>query len=158
MEHTALSFKPVVSKDTKVLIIGSIPGIKSLNEQEYYAHPRNAFWSLMADLFQVDFSDYNSKLEFILNHQLGLWDALGYAKRVGSLDSKIYDEVFNDFKSLLETYPNIKYVLCNGGKSFNSFKRIVNEQDLEIEYFKLPSTSPAYTLSYEEKKIKVGNN
>src|ERR1700736_657566 len=83
-----ISFPPVVDDATRVLVLGSMPGEMSLRTQQYYAHPRNAFWCIMSELLRFDpCSDYQVRLRTLCSAGIGLWDALQACDRVGSLDS-----------------------------------------------------------------------
>lgn len=139
------SFAPLVDDECKILILGSMPGVKSLAEQEYYAHPRNRFWQLLALLLKESNSlDYEAKKALLKRQHIALWDTLGYCERKGSLDSDIRDEVPNDICGLLERYQNIQVVFCNGGKAAAAFKRYFAKKlprPISVHY--LPSTSPA---------------
>ena len=142
-------FAPLISQDSRVLILGSMPGIASLKAQAYYAHPRNAFWPIMSELFDIDAkAPYDQRLTALLNHRIALWDVLYACKRQGSLDSAIqkHSEQVNDFEYLFTNYPFISAVYCNGGKAWQSFQRYVQKplglHDVEASC--LPSTSPAH--------------
>lgn len=140
------SFLPSINNKSKILILGSMPGIKSLQEQQYYAHPQNRFWKVMTYLCNqpnLCELDYNKKLKVLLNNNIALWDTLGFCERDGSLDSNIVNEKPNDIKSLLNHYPNIKTVCLNGNKSYSVFKKYFNELFDIYNCIKLPSTSPA---------------
>lgn len=139
------SFEPLVDSECRVLILGSMPGVKSLDMQEYYAHPQNRFWRLMALLLGAELpTTYAAKCALLLQHHIALWDTLGYCEREGSLDSDIKNEQPNAICELLEANPNIKAVFCNGGKAQAAFKRYFAKKlprQLNIYYFH--STSPA---------------
>lgn len=142
-------FPPLLSKDSRVLILGSMPGIASLKAQAYYAHPRNAFWPIMSALFDIKLTaSYDQRVSALLNHRIALWDVLYACERQGSLDSAIQknSEQVNDFESLFLNYPHISAVYCNGGKAWNSYLRYVQKplglHDIEARC--LPSTSPAH--------------
>ena len=140
------SFEPSIDNNSKVLILGSMPGVTSLNEQQYYAHPQNRFWKVMeAICHQPDLHlfDYNLKLKTLLSNNIALWDTIKSCKRQGSLDSDIQNEIPNDINSLLKKYPNIKTICLNGNKSFSSFKRYFPELLEKYACHKMPSTSPA---------------
>ncbi len=148
------SFAPLLDKNTKTMIIGTMPGVASLEAGEYYAHPRNAFWLIMARLFNngASFSDYEEKKSCLLAHGIGLWDNLQYCERSGSLDSNIKSEISNDFETLLKKYPNVQKLLFNGQKSFQFFKKFHPELLALMKYHSLPSTSPANAmLKFEDK-------
>ncbi len=148
----AISFAPIINKNSKILILGTMPGIKSLEEQEYYAHPRNAFWKIMFRLFQKDFSEnYEDRKNLILENRLALWDTLKLCYREGSLDTNIKDEEANEIHGLLEKYHNIHSLIFNGKNAEKYYRRYFKKR-LNIRYLTLPSTSPANaTKSFDEK-------
>lgn len=151
MENRIASFKPIISEDSKILILGSVPGVKSLEMQQYYAHPQNQFWKIIFELFQEDFTaDYSSRIEVIRKNHLALWDVIDTCERKGSLDSNIVNEEANNIRKLLNDFPNIKAVFSNGQKSFKNLQKILGK-DCEIPVFVLPSTSPLHTISFEKK-------
>ncbi len=145
------SFPPIVSEDSEILILGSVPGIKSLEMQEYYAHPQNKFWRILFELFQEDFTaDYAEKIELLKKNKIAVWDVIDSCDRKGSLDSEIKNEAHHDILQLLQDFPSIKVIFCNGQKSFKSLRKILPD-DLKIPILVLPSTSPAYTIPYQKK-------
>ncbi len=145
------SFPPIVSKDSKILILGSVPGIKSLEMQEYYAHPQNKFWRILFELFHEDFTaDYAEKIELLKKNKIAVWDVIDSCERKGSLDTKIKNEAHHDILQLLQDFPSIKVIFCNGQKSFKTLRKILSD-DLKIPILVLPSTSPAYTIPYQRK-------
>ena len=144
------SFEPVYASDAKVLIVGSMPGVKSLEDAQYYAHPRNAFWPILFSVFGAEFSrDYEVRKNLIRENHLALWDAAGVCEREGSLDSNMRDIRYNDFASLYEYCPQIHTVLCNGGTAHSLFLKSGYAGARRV--LRLPSTSPAYTMAYAEK-------
>ena len=99
------SFKPSIDNNSKILILGSMPGVKSLEEQQYYAHPQNRFWKVMASICnepRLHEFDYDLKLKTLLNNNIALWDTIKSCTREGSLDSDIQNETPNDIKNLLK--------------------------------------------------------
>lgn len=147
------AFSPVVNKDCKLIILGSMPGRESLRQYNYYAFPRNQFWKIIYELFDEELEeDFDKRYEFLLEHNIALWDVLKYCEREGSLDSNIKDEVPNEFREFFEIYPNIEYVFFNGTKAQKLFKKYIG-YDIEgiKEFYLLPSTSPANTQKYEYK-------
>lgn len=145
------SFLPIIDKESKILILGSIPGVKSLEMQQYYAHPQNQFWRIIFQLFNENYtSDYGEKLEFLKRNKIALWDVIDTCERKGSLDSEIRNEEANDIRQLLKNYPNIKAIFCNGQKSFKNLQKIMGKECV-IPIFVLPSTSPLHTISFEKK-------
>lgn len=137
------SFLPIESSDIEILILGSIPGDKSLEMQQYYAHPQNRFWTMMALLTHTEKpADYAQKIELLLRNKIGLWDVAHTAERQGSLDSAIRHEQPNDIEGFLQTHPSIKVVAFNGQKARAMFNKFFREHD-NLQYYTLPSTSPA---------------
>lgn len=140
------SFAPIIDHDCRILILGSMPGVKSLTEQQYYAHPYNRFWRLMCLLLDEDIplNDYAAKTDMLLKNDIALWDTLAYCEREGSLDSDINAEIPNDIVGLLNDYPCITTIVCNGGKAGAAFKKYFAKQiSPEIKVHYLHSTSPA---------------
>ena len=127
--HNCKSFKPSININSKVLILGSMPGVKSLEEQEYYAHPKNLFWKFVGEVFSdINFdSPYTSRVQGLLNHHIGLWDVLQVCERAGSLDSAIKNALPNDFSSLSVQTPQLKKLLFNGRKAYDSFMKSPNK-------------------------------
>ena len=140
------SFKPSIDNNSKILILGSMPGIKSLEEQQYYAHPQNRFWKVMGVVCnETNLSEYSYdlKLKTLLKNNIALWDTIKTCKRDGSLDSDIQNETPNDIKGLLKNYPNIKTICLNGNKSYSAFKKYFPDLFEQYSCHKMPSTSPA---------------
>ncbi|HUV22184.1 MAG TPA: DNA-deoxyinosine glycosylase [Gammaproteobacteria bacterium] len=149
MRARVQSFAPVIGKRPRVLILGSMPGIASLEAVQYYAHPRNVFWPIMADLFSLDAdTDYAQRIAQISEAPVILWDTLKRCDRPGSLDASIRRDSVeaNDIAGLLVEYPGIRAVACNGATSANYFRKLVVPElpaAIEIELLAMPSTSPA---------------
>lgn len=141
------SFAPVIGENPRILILGSMPGVASLDAVQYYAHPRNAFWPIMGELFGIDpTTDYAQRIAQISQQPVVLWDTLHSCYRPGSLDSAITRDSVqaNDIPGLLEEFTQIKAVACNGATSANYFRKLVLPQiSPSIELLKMPSTSPA---------------
>lgn len=136
--------------DARVMIVGSMPSVKSLADSQYYAHPRNAFWPILFEVFGVEPTrDYEAKKELILSHGLALWDAASVCEREGSLDSAMRGVQYNDFAALYERCPNIHTVLCNGGTAHALFLKSGFAGGRRV--IRMPSTSPAYTMAYGRK-------
>lgn len=151
MQNRISSFPPIIDQESKILILGSVPGVKSLEKQEYYGHPQNKFWKIIFELFEVDFTEnYVEKIEILKKNKIAVWDVIDTCERKGSLDSEIRNEEANDIKNLLQTHPNIRAIFCNGGKSYKNLKKILDKNS-EIPVYLLPSTSPLHTISFEKK-------
>ena len=144
------SFPPIYAQNARVLIVGSMPSVKSLADAQYYAHPRNAFWPILFEVFGLPYSgDYEQKKALIREHGLALWDAAAACEREGSLDSAMREITYNDFAALYAQCPGIRTVLCNGGTAHSLFLRSGAAGDRRV--LRLPSTSPAHTMAYEKK-------
>ena len=148
------SFPPIIDKESKILILGSIPGVKSLEMQQYYAHPQNKFWKIIFELFNEKFTkDYDERIKILEKHHIALWDVIDTCERKGSLDSEIRNEEANKIEELLQNFPNIKAIFCNGQKSHKNLQKILGKK-FRLPIIVLPSTSPAYAgLKYEEKLL-----
>ena len=146
------AFPPVAREDARVLILGSMPSVESLRQGFYYGHPRNAFWRILAEVFDSPLpADVPAKKALLLDNGIALWDVLESCEREGSLDSAIRDPRPNDFAALFAACPGIRRILFNGGTAKALFLRRCGDCLQGREWVQLPSTSPAYTLSYERK-------
>lgn len=135
---------PVVDDNTRVLIVGSMPGKQSLEKQQYYGNPRNHFWPIMSELLEEPVPEkYTERLTWLQSHHIGMWDTIKYCERQGSLDAAIRNEIPNDFSELLNRYKHIECILFNGGKAEQVFKKFIGFELLKgLHYYKMPSTSP----------------
>ncbi|HBI01156.1 MAG TPA: DNA-deoxyinosine glycosylase [Flavobacterium sp.] len=152
------SFPSISNQEAKVLILGTMPGIASLTLNQYYGHPRNAFWKLLFSIFEEPYStDYEIRKKLVLNHNIALWDVLQNCVREGSLDSAIEQEIPNDFTDFLATHPKIVKIFFNGQKAAQYFKKYVQLAN-HYQLMTLPSTSPANAgIPFEEKLHVWGN-
>lgn len=139
-------FPPVVDPDTRVLILGSLPGEASLAQQQYYAHKQNRFWHLVGDVIGEDLAAmaYAERLVTLLAHGVGLWDVVAQARREGSLDGAIRDHAGNDLVALIEGLPKLAAIAFNGGTAARIGERILAAHALRYRVIRLPSSSPAY--------------
>lgn len=147
------SFPPVVNERTRVLVLGSLPGEESLARRQYYAHPRNHFWRLMEGVTGRDLVAlaYEARLAALLEAGIGLWDTVGEATRLGSLDGNIRGHRPNPLAGLVEKLPQLRAVGFNGGRSAAiGMSQLAGRTGLAL--IPLPSSSPAYTLSFEAKR------
>lgn len=146
------SFPAFVDSNTKILILGTMPGIASLTKQEYYGNPRNHFWRIMYTLFDtLPVSDsFEEKIQLLQKNKIGLWDVLENCERKGSLDIHIKNHKENDFEILFKQYPTIHTIVFNGKESHKYFIKKFGEIE-GITYYVMPSTSPANTISFENK-------
>jgi double-stranded uracil-DNA glycosylase len=150
MSKPEKGFPPVIDAQVETLILGSFPSVASLGKAQYYAHPQNHFWRLVGavigePLYEMD---YEKRKRTLLKHRVGLWDIIDACQRDGSLDSNIRDARHNDFKRATDVATKLRRV-CFNGKTAG--KREPEFAALGYETIVLPSSSPAYTLSFEEK-------
>ena len=153
-------FPPLASPDAKALILGSFPGKESLRRQEYYAHPRNAFWFIILSLFHLGAGlSYEERAQVLKSHRLALWDVVSSCRREGSLDSSIDNTTIqvNDFKSFFREHKEIDRVFFNGLKAEKEYqRRVLPEADSfcrTLQYYRLPSTSPAMAMLTRDEKL-----
>jgi TDG/mug DNA glycosylase family protein len=146
-------FPPVVGPSPRLLLLGTMPSVKSLQEQRYYAHPRNAFWPVLYALYgQAPPPDFDTRYAFARDHHIALWDVAQQCKRQGSSDAAIREVVPNDIVGLLTRQPSIQAVGLNGGEALRLFDRLIRPAlPRPIPVLALPSTSPAYTLPWTLK-------
>jgi hypoxanthine-DNA glycosylase len=152
------SFPAFVNSHTEILILGTMPGIASLEKQEYYAHPRNHFWKIIYTLFNNTPISvvFNEKIRFLQANRIGLWDVLKNCERKGSLDVHIKNQTENDFESLFQEFPGIIKIVFNGKESHRYFVNKFGQIE-GVTYYVMPSTSPANTMSFENKlKVWLG--
>jgi len=143
---------PVIDRDTRLIVLGSFPGVASLRAQQYYGHPRNHFWAILGALWQVDLTSapYPQRLASARAHGLGLWDVYASCRREGSLDSAIQDAQPNDLGSLTRLAPRLRAIVHNGGESARAMR---HTRALGLPVLRLPSTSPANASWSFEKKL-----
>ena len=154
------SFPPIAAPDATLLILGSMPGRASLLANQYYAHPRNAFWPIMGQLFGAGPDlPYMRRVRALKAAGVALWDVLASCTRLSSLDSDIDEDsiVPNDFVSFLGAHPRIRLVFFNGAKAEASFRRhVLHGLDVRTLHFeRLPSTSPANASWSPARKLKA---
>ena len=152
MADRIIAFPPVAPEGARLLILGSMPSVEALNQGFYYAHPRNAFWRILSEALDEPLpSDIPEKVALLERRGIALWAVLQSCEREGSLDSAIRRPVPNDFAGLFARCPSIGRVLFNGGTAYSLFMKHAANWLEERAWTRLPSTSPAYTLSYERK-------
>ena len=147
------AFAPVVDPSTCVLILGSLPGDASLTAGEYYAHPQNAFWRLIGGVIGQDIASlpYPARLDALKAARVGLWDVIGSAERVGSLDAAIKSPEAADLRGLVSTLPHLRAVAFNGGTAARLGSRILAGDAERLTLIHLPSSSPAHARPFTEK-------
>lgn len=155
-------FPPIAKPDAEALILGSLPGQRSLQMQEYYAHPQNAFWKLIAHIYKTGSSlTYAQRVEILTASRIAVWDVLAAAERPGSLDSSIVHASVraNDFATFFREHPQISRVYFNGRKAEELYRRFVlpglSAESAAMRYVSMPSTSPAHAgMPFAEKLVR----
>lgn len=143
---------PVGSTNARLLILGSLPGEASLEAQRYYAHPQNQFWRLLGEAIDEDLASdgYDERLRKLAARRIALWDVVGEARRRGSLDTSIRGATPNQLREYAATHPDLRSIAFNG-KTASRLGRAALGDVTAIRLIELPSSSPAYTLSFSEK-------
>jgi len=152
MRHTH-PFDPIADGASKVLILGSFPSIASFDAGFYYAHPRNRFWDIMADLFETPLDDTAARRAFLHEQRIALWDVYASLRRSegNSSDANLADLVPNDIPGFLQEHPKITTLFCTGKKAYDGLLKAFPE--LKARTVLLPSTSPAHAaMRYEAKR------
>ncbi|WP_305098272.1 DNA-deoxyinosine glycosylase [Croceibacterium aestuarii] len=149
------SFAPVVAPETRVLVLGSLPGERSLAEGRYYAHPQNRFWRLVGDVIGQDLEAlaYAARLQSLLHAGIGLWDTVASATRKGSLDAAIREAEHNPLADLVATLPELRAVAFNGATSARIGRALLADSPLAL--LPLPSSSPAYAAMPYAGKLRL---
>lgn len=152
--HVTHTFGPVFGENSKILILGSFPSVKSREQQFYYGHPKNRFWEMLAGIYGEEKpKTIEEKKALLLAHGLALWDVIESCDIMGSSDVSIRNVRVNDMDTILQVAP-IERILCNGGKAYELFERYCSRAGLPPVY-KMPSTSPANAAWRLEKLIEV---
>ena len=147
------SFAPLIEEDSKILILGTMPGEQSILMNQYYGHSRNNFWKILFTLFGKELSkEYIDKIDLLKQNKIAVWDVLESCHRIGSLDSAIKLEVANDLNNFLKKYPNIKSIYFNGQLAAKLFRKHFSMIS-NYNFYTLPSTSPANASKNFESKI-----
>ncbi len=150
-------FEPIIPSVPKILILGTMPSVVSIDKAFYYAHPRNVFWPIIASMVSRSLHSIEDKKQACEEKGILLWDVLQSCQRPGSLDSAIQQPEANDFSALLQAYPLLKTIAFNGQAAEKLFKKeVLKKQNLakELVFITLPSTSPAYAaITLEDKQL-----
>ena len=149
------SFSPISDANIKILILGSMPGDKSLAANEYYAHPQNRFWFVLAQITGKNLpTTYSEKINLLLSHQIGVWDVAHSALRKGSMDSAMKNEIPNKIDEFISQHNELKLIVFNGKKAEALYIKYF-AQKTGISYLSLPSTSPANATVTFEKLVLI---
>ena len=161
-DTTVKSFEAIANPDCTAIILGTMPGVQSLTQKEYYGHPDNVFWDIIVRILTPSFTEdeieqltYKDKTKILIENKIALWDVLQYCDRKGSLDSAIKNEIKNNFEDFFINHKKIKTVFFNGQKAekffVGCFKDLIERHSLTKII--LPSTSPSHTMN-TFKKLK----
>lgn len=149
------AFPPIITQHSEILFLGTMPGEMSLRLGQYYGNRGNQFWKLLFSVMRHEFlSDYGDRVDFIKNNRFALWDVLQLCEREGSLDSKIVNEVPNDFNAFYKSYPKIKAILFTSKNAAIYFDKYAERRE-SIAYFILPSPSGANASMRFEQKLEI---
>ena len=149
------AFEPIVFPNSEILILGTMPGEKSLELQQYYGNRGNQFWKLLFTILEEPFSlDYSERIALLKKYKIALWDVLQYCEREGSLDSNIKNEQFNDFNAFYEKNNQIKYVFFSSKKAAAYYDKYKGREDV-LSYDVLPSPSGANATKTFVEKLEI---
>jgi hypoxanthine-DNA glycosylase len=148
------SFPPIFDFEARVLVLGSLPGDRSLAAQRYYAHPQNQFWQLMSPVVGCDLVtlDYEDRLAALRASGVALWDVIGSARRSGSSDAAILDAEGNDIVALIGRLPKLRAVAFNGGTALKQGLKLLGPNYAGPTIVALPSSSPLHTIGVAAKQ------
>jgi TDG/mug DNA glycosylase family protein len=154
MDSPKRSMAPAGAERPRLLLLGSLPGEASLAAQRYYAHPQNQFWRLLGDALGEPLAtlDYDHRLARLAARQVGLWDVVGAAKRIGSLDGSLREVTANRLAEFAAGQPQLHAIAFNGQTAARIGRRALGETALTL--IDLPSSSPAYTLGFAAKAAR----
>jgi hypoxanthine-DNA glycosylase len=152
----SVGFPPIARHDARILILGTLPSVRSLAERQYYAHPKNAFWPIMCDIAGAEGS-YAERCQALLAARIAVWDVLRHSVRPGSMDADIRlgTSEANDFRGFLHAHPLVEKILFNGKTAERMFRRLVDlgKPVPAVEFVSLPSTSPAHAALPVAEKL-----
>lgn len=138
------SFAPIIQADARVLILGTMPSVVSLQKQQYYGHPQNHFWPIIYSILELPLPvSYEQRVQGVINNRIAIWDVLASCDREGSADSAIRKETDNDFHSFLPRLPQLRLICFNGTKARDLWKKHIGSiAPASVEFKTLPSSSP----------------
>ena len=148
------SLKPIIDYNSNILLLGTMPGMKSLAIQEYYAHGGNQFWRILFQIFNKEFTkDYQERKNLLINNHIALWDVLNKCEREGSADSKITKEIPNDFETLFNNYTKISHIFFTSKVAEKYYNKYINHKE-NLIYKVLSSPSNQNNWKTYEEKVK----
>lgn len=147
------NIQPIYNSQSKILILGSFPSVKSREARFFYHHPQNRFWKILEQLFDVSLKSIDEKKEFLLSYHIALWDVIESCEIIGSSDSSIQNVVVNDIQRLLQN-THIDTIFTNGKKAHQLYQKfclpLTHKEDIC-----LPSSSPANAMYSLEKLVEA---
>ena len=148
------SFPPVVAPDARLLVLGSLPGERSLAERRYYAHPQNQFWRLIGGVVGRDLTalDYHARLGVLRDARVAVWDVVATARRTGSGDAAIREAAANDLAALVAYLPDLRAIAFNGAKALAIGRSQLGVHADRLAIVALPSSSPLHTAGVAAKQ------
>lgn len=153
MERVIHEIPPIYDENSKILILGSFPSVKSRESQFFYGHPQNRFWKVLAQIFHQEVpATIEEKKKLLLENHVAVWDVIASCNIEGSSDSSIKDVIPNDLSCILNV-ADIQQIYCNGGTSHRLYEKYC-EPVLGRTAIKLPSTSPANAAYRLEKLVE----
>lgn len=151
-EHITHDFEPIYNQESRILILGTLPSVKSREQKFYYGHPQNRFWKLLAALTESETPrTIEEKKSFLLKHHIAIWDVIAQCEIIGSSDSSIRNVAPADLNQILKQ-ASIEQIFANGGKAYQLYMKFAFPQ-VKREIIKLPSTSPANAAFQMERLI-----
>ncbi len=151
IKHT---FEPIFNKDSKILILGSLPSVKSREEGFYYGHPQNRFWSVLSSIYNLEIpKTIDEKIKMLINNNIAIWDVIESCDIIGSSDSSIKNVIPADLSKILNN-SNIQNIYANGKTASKLYKKY-SEKNTGIKIIELPSTSPANATYTLDRLIEV---
>ncbi|MGE4312910.1 MAG: DNA-deoxyinosine glycosylase [Pseudobdellovibrionaceae bacterium] len=154
LDKQTRAFPPIIPTVPRILILGTMPGVKSLEKNQYYGHPQNQFWKFMGDIFGAGKDlPYEERVRILKNKGVAVWDVLLSCQRKGSMDADIRNPIVNDFSAFFKSYSSIERVVFDSLTAEKIYTRhVLPDLKKELIYKRVPSPSPAYArMRYEEK-------
>jgi len=145
-------FDPIVDDSSRILILGSMPGVESLRQQQYYGFGRNSFWRVIYAVFGETYTeDYEEQVRLLLRNGIALWDVISTCERRGSADAHIRNAAVNGFAPFYKAHPKITRVFFNGRKAYEVYRSQVGIKADGLSFTVLGSTSPAHAIAFEAR-------
>lgn len=148
------AFAPIVAADSRILILGTMPGVRSIEMQQYYGHPGNQFWKILFRLFDEPFTtDYAQRIDLLHRKHIALWDVLSHCEGEGSADTAIKNEIANDFEAFYQQHPQLSHVFFSSRHAEQFYNKHVGKRS-GIHYTLLPSPSGAHASMSLDQKVE----